>query len=53
MMAAKTGEEREFYLLLFAKNSLSKRELERQINSSLYERSMISAEKSVVSYTKC
>jgi len=45
MMAAKTDEEREFYLLLSARNSYSKRELERQINSSLYERSMISVEK--------
>jgi len=45
MMAAKTNEEREFYLLLSARNSYSKRELERQINSSLYERSMISVEK--------
>jgi len=45
MMAAKTDEEREFYLLLSAKNSYSKRELERQIDSSLYERTMISTEK--------
>jgi predicted nuclease of restriction endonuclease-like (RecB) superfamily len=45
MMAAKTDEEREFYLLLSAKNNYSKRELERQIDSSLYERTMISNEK--------
>jgi len=45
MMAAKTDEEREFYLLLSAKNNYSKRELERQIDSSLFEREMISAEK--------
>jgi predicted nuclease of restriction endonuclease-like (RecB) superfamily len=45
MMAAKTDEEREFYLLLTAKNNYSKRELERQIDSSLFEREMISAEK--------
>jgi len=45
MMAAKSEEEREFYLLLSVKNSYSKRELERQIDSSLYERSMISAER--------
>jgi len=45
MMAAKTDEEREFYLLMCAKNNYSKRELERQIDSSLFERSMISAEK--------
>jgi len=45
MMAARTDEEREFYLLLSAKNNYSKRELERQISSSLYERTMISAER--------
>jgi len=45
MMAAKTDEEREFYLLLAQKNKYSARELERQIDSSLYERAMISAEK--------
>jgi len=45
MMAAKSDEEREFYLLLSAKNNYSKRELERQIDSSLYERTMISTEK--------
>jgi len=45
MMAAKSDEEREFYLLLSAKNNYSKRELERQIDSSLYERTMISNEK--------
>jgi predicted nuclease of restriction endonuclease-like (RecB) superfamily len=45
MMAAKSDEEREFYLLLSAKNNYSKRELERQIDSSLYERTMISSEK--------
>ena len=45
MMAAKTDEEREFYLLLTSKNKYSKRELERQITSSLYERTMISNEK--------
>ncbi len=45
LMAAKTDEEREFYLLLSAKNSYSKRELERQIDSGLYERTMISSAK--------
>jgi len=45
MMAAKTDEEREFYLLMASKNKYSKRELERQIDSSLYERTMISTEK--------
>jgi Uncharacterized conserved protein len=45
MMAAKTDEEREFYLLMASRNKYSKRELERQIDSSLYERAMISTEK--------
>ena len=42
MMAAKTDEEREFYLTLSLANHYSKRELERQIDSGLYERSMLS-----------
>ena len=41
-MAAKTDEEREFYLVLSANNRYSKRELERQIDSGLFERSMMS-----------
>ena len=41
MMAAKSDEEREFYLSLSSKNSYSKRELERQIDSSLHERAKI------------
>jgi hypothetical protein len=45
MMAAKTDEKREFYLLLSARNNYSKRELERRIDSSLFERAMISAKK--------
>ena len=45
MMAAKTDEEREFYLLITKKYNYSARELERQIDSSLFEREMISAEK--------
>ncbi|MFT4105142.1 MAG: PDDEXK nuclease domain-containing protein [Lacrimispora sp.] len=45
MMAAKSDEEREFYLLLSSKNNYSKRELERQIDSGLYERTMIFSEK--------
>jgi predicted nuclease of restriction endonuclease-like (RecB) superfamily len=51
MMAAKTDEERKFYLLLSAKNNYSKRELERQIDSRLYERTMISAEKNKLALT--
>jgi uncharacterized protein YaaR (DUF327 family) len=42
MMAAKTDEEREFYLLLTKKNNYSAHELGRQIDSGLYERTMIS-----------
>jgi predicted nuclease of restriction endonuclease-like (RecB) superfamily len=42
MSRAKSDEAREFYLLLCAKNNYSKRELERQIDSSLFERTMIS-----------
>jgi len=52
MMAAKTDEEREFYLLLTKKNSYTARELERQIDSGLYERTMISAEKNKLFLTK-
>ena len=37
---AKTDEEREFYLLLCSKNNYTKRELERQINSLLFERTI-------------
>ena len=48
MMAAKTDEEREFYLLLTKKNNYSARELERQIDSSIFEREMISAEKNQI-----
>jgi len=39
---AKTEEAREFYLLLCAKNNYSSRDLERQIDSSLFERAAIS-----------
>jgi len=42
MMAAKSDEEREFYLVLTTKNNYSKRELERQIDSGLFERTMFS-----------
>ena len=42
---AKTDAAREFYLLLSAKNLYSSRELERQINSMLFERTMVSDEK--------
>lgn len=45
MSRAKSAEAREFYLLLSAKNTYSSRELERQIDSMLFERTMISDEK--------
>ena len=45
MMAAKTDEAREFYLFLTQKNNYSARELERQLDSMLFERTMISDER--------
>jgi predicted nuclease of restriction endonuclease-like (RecB) superfamily len=39
----KTDEEREFYLRLCQKEKYNKRELERQINASYYERTMLSS----------
>jgi predicted nuclease of restriction endonuclease-like (RecB) superfamily len=44
MARAKTEEAREFYLLLAAKNRYSTSELERQIDSMIFERTMISDE---------
>lgn len=38
---AKTVEEREFYIRLCIKERYSKRDLERQIESSVYERTML------------
>jgi len=52
MSRAKTDEAREFYLLLAAKNRYSTSELERQINSMLFERSMISDEKNKLFITR-
>ncbi len=40
-MTLKTPEEREFYLMLCNQNRLTKRELERAINTSSYERTML------------
>lgn len=48
MSRAKTDEAREFYLSLTMHNHYSKRELERQINSMLFERAMISSEKNKI-----
>jgi len=42
MGRTKADAAREFYLLLCTKNNYSKRELERQIDSMLFERTMIS-----------
>lgn len=41
----KTAEEREFYLRLAAKEKYAKRELERQINTALFERTMLGNQK--------
>ncbi len=38
----KTSEEREFYIRLAIKERYSKRELERQLNTAVYERTMLS-----------
>lgn len=42
LAGCKTDEAREFYLTLCARNNYSKRELDRQISSMLYERTMLS-----------
>ena len=52
MMGAKSDEAREFYLLLTQKNNYSARELERQMDSMLFERTMISDEKNKLFFTK-
>lgn len=46
MSSCKTAEERIYYLKMCSNGRLSSRELERQINSSHYERFMISDKKS-------
>lgn len=45
MSGCKSDVEREFYMRLCIRESYSKRELERQINSGYYERYMLSKEK--------
>jgi len=45
LSSSKTDEEREFYILLSIKENLSSRELERQIKSSIYERTMLANKK--------
>lgn len=42
MSGSKSAEERHFYLSLCVKEHYSKRELERQMDSAYYERSMLS-----------
>ena len=42
IMSCKTDEEREFYLTLSVKNRYSFRELKRQMDSALFERTMMS-----------
>lgn len=44
MSRCKTSEEREFYIRLCIREKYSKRELERQINSGIYERSISNAQ---------
>ncbi len=45
MTRCKTDEEKEFYLRLSAKENYSFRELERQINSGVFERTMLGNQK--------
>lgn len=45
MSGCKSDKEREFYIKLCIKESYSKRELERQIDSGYYERYMLSKDK--------
>jgi len=52
MARAKSEEAREFYLLLAAKNRYLTSELERQIDSMLFERAMISDEKNKLFVSK-
>jgi len=45
IFSLKTSEEREFYLILCKQEKYSYRELERQINSSLFERTILGDKK--------
>jgi predicted nuclease of restriction endonuclease-like (RecB) superfamily len=45
IMPCKTPEEREFYLRLSVSEKLTSRELERQMDSSIYERTMLGNQK--------
>ena len=52
LSGSKTKEERHFYLKLAIKNNYSKRELDRQISSSYYERYMLSDKKQLPTLNK-
>ena len=52
MVGAKTEEAREFYINLSIENKYSKRELERQLDSMLFERTMISNQTNQLQLTK-
>ena len=52
LSGAKTKEERHFYLQLSIRNNYSKRELDRQITSSYYERYMLSDSKQLPTVMK-
>lgn len=52
LSASKTKEERHFYLKLSIKNNYSKRELDRQLSSSYYERYMLSDGKQLPTTTQ-
>ena len=45
LSSTKSAEEKIFYLMLSEKENLTFRELERQINSSVYERTMLNKQK--------
>lgn len=52
LSGSKTKEERHFYLKLSIKNNYSKRELDRQISSSYYERYLLSDGKQLPTINK-
>jgi len=53
IMICKTDPERMFYIRSAIKNNYSKRELERQIDSGLYERTLISSDKNQSFLSRC
>lgn len=52
LSGSNSAEERHFYLRLAVKNKYSKRELDRQISSSYYERYLLSEGKQLLTVTK-